>query len=186
MTNMKTNLLLTVLALSLAVSAYLDRRTLHHSENAVKAETANAPLLAIPAEEIESIGVRDAHRCVILRAAEAPFTALLDGVTKTHILRRFPPPSSDLAPYGLAHPQRQLAVQRRGELEFQLVLTGDLNPVGDAVYAKFADSADVLLIGGYFLTTLDFALQSFPEAKNGASESASSSSLCLTAQTPRE
>jgi hypothetical protein len=162
---MKTNLLLTLLAIGLSFSAYYDRTSSPPSDR-TQTITAGEPLLSIPASEIATIRIRDRHRCSIVHAAAPSFTELFARLAEARILRRFAPALADYSSYGLAPPARQLDLFRRGEAPPVAVLVGSFNPVGNAVYVQRVDNADVLLVGGYFSTALDFALQQMPVASD--------------------
>jgi hypothetical protein len=58
----------------------------------------------------------------------------------------------------------------------QVVNVGELNPVRNAVYARIQDDPDVLLVGSYFLTSMDMALQ----------ELRANSSVAVDLQCPEE
>lgn len=61
---------------------------------------------------------------------------------------------------------RRIEVFDAGERNLQIVEIGVLNPLGSAVYVKHTDNPAVLLIGGYFLTALDFALRQMSSASD--------------------
>jgi len=61
--------------------------------------------------------------------------------------------------YGLTHPVRRAEVKWAHGAQNRSVAMGNLNPVGNAVYAHIDGESDVLLVGSYFLTSLDMALQ---------------------------
>jgi hypothetical protein len=160
---MKLNLLLALLASGLVFSAYHDRLSQQQRHgDPTQAAVASEPLIAIPANEIERIRIRDAQRCIIVHASDQSFIALFERLATARILRRFAPIATDYSPYGLAEPARRLDLFRRRETPPFSILLGSFNPVGNAVYGKRADNTEVLLIGSYFLTTLDFALQQTP------------------------
>src|SRR5262249_48183295 len=125
-------------------------------------QEASEPLFPSPLEEIDAITVLDARGCVSVRR-EGTITQSVEelgqSVVQARVVRRFSPPSADLSAYGLAPPARQVEVKWARGARSRRAAVGDLNPVGNAVYARVEDEPGVLLVGSYFLTSLDVALQ---------------------------
>jgi hypothetical protein len=168
---MKTNLLLFLFALSLAVSAYLDRRTTQPPVNAAKAATSNELLLTFSSDDPITVRVTDQQHCVVLRkelggAAAAVTARLLDALRQVRIVRHLPPDSSDLSVYGLTSTARRIEILDANEKRLHGFLVGNSNPVGNAVYVRAPDRSEILLVGVYFLTVLDFALQHATSQEN--------------------
>ena len=159
---MRGNYFLGILALGLAVLAYTERRAAPPPTSVAELEVTSDPLFALQPEEINAIRVVDRHGCVSVRKdvmASQPTSALIDSVSQVRVIRRFPPAEADFSPYGLAHPTRRVeAIGGNGE-QRQVVSIGELNPVRNAVYARIQGDPDVLLVGSYFLTSMDMALQ---------------------------
>lgn len=159
---MKTNLCLGLLALGLALLAYTEQHAVPPPAPAAVPQEASEPLFALQPEEIDAIRAVDQHGCMVVRRkAEMPqhVEALIDSITQARVIRHFPPASADLSSYGLAHPRRRVEVVRVNGERSQMVVMGNLNPVGNAIYARAQDGPEVLLVGSYFLTALDMALQ---------------------------
>lgn len=174
---MKENFFLSLFALSLAVLAYAERRAAPLPSPLTAPETASEPLFALRPEEITAIRVVDRQRCLVVRRAgdsvrQEEVEHLRDAVTQARIVRRFTPASPDLSAYGLAAPTRRVEVLRSSDGQFQVVWIGGLNPVGSAVYARTKKESEVLLVGSYFLTALDMALQGMRTERNRSSDPA--------------
>lgn len=158
---MRGNYFLGILALGLAVLAYTERRAAPPPTSA-ELEVTSDPLFALQPEEINAIRVVDRHGCVFVREgvmASQPASALMDSVSQARVIRRFPPAGADFSPYGLAHPTRRVEMIGGNGEQRQVVSIGELNPVRNAVYARIQGDPDVLLVGSYFLTSMDMALQ---------------------------
>jgi hypothetical protein len=170
---MKGNFFLGLLALFFAVLAYTERRAVPPPAPVAIPETSSEPLLALQSEEISAIKVIDRNGCVVVRTAGGGVLSekagqLVDALSQARVVRRFVPPSADLSPYGLTQSARRIEVLGAGEKQSQAVFVGSLNPVGDAVYARTKDASDVLLVGSYFLTALDMALQGLRPGGNAS------------------
>jgi hypothetical protein len=158
---MRGNYLLSILALGLTVLAFAERRATLPPASA-ELEVTRDPLFALRLEETSAIRVVDRNGCVFVRkeaVTSQPASALMDSVSRAHVIRRFPPAEADFSPYGLVRPTRRVEVIGGDGERRQVVNIGELNPVRNAVYARIQDDPDVLLVGSYFLTSLDMALQ---------------------------
>jgi hypothetical protein len=145
----------------LLLLAYTERQAVPLTPVAAPQE-ASEPLFPLPLAEIDAITVLDARGCVSVRregAITQSVEKLGQSVVQARVVRRFSPPSADLSAYGLAHPTRQVEVKWARGARSRRAAVGDLNPVGNAVYARIAGEPGVLLVGSYFLTSLDMALQ---------------------------
>jgi hypothetical protein len=165
---MKINLLLTLLALCLFLAAYIDRHSPQKTKTLAEPKPSSEALFTLRPEEITAVKIIDQQRCLLVRnTPDQPRPEvtehLLTALAQARITRRFPAPSADLSVYGLNETARHIEVF--GE-KLQAVTIGVLNPVGNAVYGKRADSPDILLIGGYFLTALDFSLRQMSSARD--------------------
>jgi hypothetical protein len=161
---MKTNLLLTIFAVCLFLSAYTDRSTTQKTTTEDVPESSSAPLFPFRPEEVTAVKIIDQQHCLLVRttpnqlrpeATEHLFSAL----TQARIVRRFAASSADLSAYGLDETARRIEVFGASGQKLQTVTIGALNPVGNEVYTKSTVSPDILLSGGYFLTALEFALR---------------------------
>jgi len=158
---MKGNFLLSLFAFSLAVFAYVERRTAP-PPLPVAQEASSEPLFALQPEEIDAIRVVDQKGCVVVRKKgeqQQRAEELINNILQTRVLRRFLPSAGDFSLYGLAQPVRRVEVVRVNGGQSQTVVIGNLNPVGDAVYIRTPEDSEVLLVGSYFLTSLNMALQ---------------------------
>jgi Domain of unknown function (DUF4340) len=158
---MKGNILLGCVALGLALLAYSERQTVPLTPGAVL-EEASQPLFFLHPEEIDAITVLDLHGCVSVRqegTTPQDIEKLGQSIVQARVVRRFNPTSVDLSSYGLTHPVRRIEVQWGHGTQSRSVKIGNLNPVGNAVYAHIEGESDVLLVGSYFLTSLNMALQ---------------------------
>jgi len=154
------NILLSLVAAGLLLPAYAERQALPLTPVAAP-EEASEPLFPLPLAEIDTITVLDARGCVSVRreVISQNVEKLGQSVAQARVVRRFSPPSADLSAYGLAHPARQVEVKWAHGAQSRSAAVGDLNPVGNAVYARIEGESGVLLVGSYFLTSLDLALQ---------------------------
>ncbi len=159
---MKSNILLGFVALSLVLLAYIDRRAVPPPAPVATPEESSEPLFSLQPEEIDVIRVLDARGCVVVRQEKAilPYVKeLVDRLVQARVVRRFSPISLALSSYGFTHPVRRVEVTWANGTQSRSVILGDLNPVGNAVYAYVDGESDVLLVGSYFLTSVDMALQ---------------------------
>ncbi len=159
---MKGNFFLSLVTLFLALLAYTERQSAAPPASEAVQEESGEPLFSLQPEEIDAIKVLDAHGCVFVRKKgtnSQPAEELIDSIVQARVVRRFSPVSADFSAYGLAQPVRRVEVVWANGTQNRSVVMGSLNPVGNAVYARAQDEAEVLLIGSYFLTSLDMALQ---------------------------
>jgi len=158
--DLKGNILLSLVAAGLLLPAYTERQAVSLTPVAAP-EEASEPLFPLPLAEIDTITVLDARGCVSVRRGviSQNVEKLGQSVAQARVVRRFSPPSADLSAYGLAHPARQVEVKWAHGAQRRSAAVGDLNPVGNAVYARIEGESGVLLVGSYFLTSLDLALQ---------------------------
>lgn len=158
---MKINVLLSILALSLALLAYAERSAVP-SPAFEEEKILSEPLFGLSSEEIDGITVMDQHGCVIMRkkALTSPRAGkLLESLLQARVIRRFAPVSSDLSPYGLTSESRRIVVEKINGGRRQSIDLGAANPSGSAIYARVLEEPAVLLVGGYFLASLNMALQ---------------------------
>jgi hypothetical protein len=159
---MKGNFLLGIVIVLLALSAYTGRQPAVPSASEARQEKSGEPLFSLQPAEIDSIKVLDAHGCVLVRQKgpnPQPAKELMDSIVQARVVRRFSPVSADFSAYGLTQPVRRVEVVWANGGQSRSVAIGSLNPVGNAVYVRAQDEAEVLLIGSYFLISLDMALQ---------------------------
>jgi hypothetical protein len=158
----KSNALLSVLALSLALLSYIERSATPPPAFEGGQRLSSQPLFDVAPTEIDAITVVDRNGCVVVRkeALTSPRAEkLLESLLQARIIRHFVPELPDLSPYGLTVPGRRVVVKKIGRESSQAIDLGSLNPIGNAVYVRVQNDPDVLLVGSYFLTTLDMALQ---------------------------
>lgn len=159
---MKSNILLGFVAASLALLAYTERQTVPASTPVAVPEQSSESLFSLQPQEIDVIKVLDSHGCVIVRRGGTlpqDGERLVESLIQARVVRRFSPPSGDLSSYGLAPPARRIEVRWASGAQSRSVEIGDLNPVGNAVYARLDAESGVVLVGSYFLTSLNMALQ---------------------------
>jgi len=159
---MAGNFLLGIVMVLLALSAYTERQAAAPPASEVVQEESGEPLFSLPLEKIGAIKVLDAHGCVLVRkngSNSQPVKELLDSIVQVRVVRRFSPASTDFSAYGLTRPVRRVEVTWANGAQSRRVAIGNLNPVGNAVYVRAQDETEVLLVGSYFLTSLDMALQ---------------------------
>ncbi len=156
------NFLLGIVIVLLALSAYTERQAAAPPASEAVQEESGEPLFALHPEEIGAIRVLDAHGCIVVRQKEATppsVEELIGSIAQARIVRRFSPALVDLSAYGLTRPLRRVEVVQANGAQSRSVVIGNLNPVGNAVYARVHGESDVLLVGSYFLTSLEMALQ---------------------------
>src|SRR5215813_10460832 len=111
---MKSNILLGVVAASLAFLAYTERQTVPSPTPVAAPEQPSESLFSLQPQEIDVIKVLDPHGCIIVRR-EAMLRQgaerLVESIVQARVVRRFSPPSADLSSYGLASPAWRIKVQ---------------------------------------------------------------------------
>ncbi len=168
---MKTNLLLAILAFCLFLTAYTDRRPAQKTKAVVETGSPSESLFTLRPEEVTAVKIIDQQHCLLVRTTPDQSRSevtehLLSALTQARIVRRFTAPSTDLSAYGLNEAVRRIEVFGTDGQKLETVTIGALNPVGNAVYVNNTANTEVLLIGGYFLTALDFALRQMSSASN--------------------
>jgi uncharacterized protein DUF4340 len=159
---MKSNILLAFVAASLALLAYTERQTVPSPTPVAAPEQPSESLFSMQPQEIDLIKVLDSRGCLVVRREGTPprdGEGLVESIVAARVVRRFSPPLADFSAYGLAPPARRIEVKWTNGAHSRSVAIGNLNPVGNAVYARIDEGADVVLVGSYFLTSLDMALQ---------------------------
>jgi Domain of unknown function (DUF4340) len=159
---MKGNVWLSIVALSLVLLAYTERSAMPPLAPVAAPEESSEPLFPLQPEEIGVIRVLELHGCVVVRqegAIPQYVEKLVDSLVQARVVRRFSPASADLSSYGLTRLVRHVEVTWANGAQSRSVILGNLNPVGNAVYARVDGESDVLLVGSYFLTSIDMALQ---------------------------
>ena len=159
---MKTNLFLSCFAIILLLLTYAERRTLPPPTNASAEETTSTPLFPFSPEAVTKISLRNLDQCVVAR--KEPDTVeflreISEMLLQGRVVRRFSPPVTDFSVYGLAPAPWQVALTDADDSRQPVLLLGRLNPVGNAVYARWDDGEDVLLVGSYFLTAVDVVFE---------------------------
>ncbi len=167
---MKGNFFLGIVTVLLALLAYTERQSAAPPTSEAVQEESGEPLFSLRPDEIDAITVLDAHGCVFVRKKGTnpqPAEELMNSIVQARVVRRFSPAAADFSAYGLMQPIRRVEVVRANGAQSRSVAIGNLNPVGSAVYARVRGESDVLLVGSYFLTSLDMALQGL-RAERGA------------------
>src|SRR5712664_25520 len=142
---MKGNFLLGLVIVLLALSEYRERQSVAPPASEVVREESGEPLFFLQPAEIDVIKVLDAHGCVVVRKNGAnPHHAeeLVDSIVQARVVRRFGPLSADFSAYGLTHPVRRVEVVWANGAQSRRVAIGNLNPVGNAVYARAQDETE--------------------------------------------
>ena len=159
---MKTNLFLSCFAIILLSLAYTERRTLSPPTSASAEETTSALLFPLSPEAITKIRISNTQQCVVARKnAETMelFQEVSAMLLQGRVIRRFSPPVVDFSAYGLTPATWQIVLAGADETQPQVLWLGRLNPIGNAVYARWRDDKEVLLIGSYFLTAVDVVFE---------------------------
>jgi hypothetical protein len=170
---MKGNFLLSILTLFLAVLAYTERRAAPPPSAVPSSAVSSEPLFALRPEEIDAIKVVDQNGCLVVgrKAMSSLYgRALMESIIQARVIRRFPPSAADFSSYGLIHSVRRVEVLHVDGKPMLIVDVGNLNPVRDAVYARIQGGPEVLLIGSYFLTALDMAVQGVRANEGGTAD----------------
>lgn len=89
------------------------------------------------------------------------------------VVRRFSPLRSEFSAYGLAPATWQVVLAGADETRPHVLLLGRLNPVGSAVYARWLDDKEVLLVGSYLLTAVDVVFERLRSSHAGIATDAS-------------
>ena len=159
---MKDNLLLSCFAALLLLSAYTERRTPPPPIDAPAEGTTSAPLFPFSPEAVTKISISHAQQCVIVRK-NIETRDLLREVSamlfQGRVVRRFSPPGTDVSAYGLASSTWRIVLTGADDTRQHVLLLGRLNPIGNAVYARWHDDKEVLLVGSYFLTAVDVVFE---------------------------
>lgn len=168
---MKTNLFLICFAVMLLVLAYIERRTPLPPTSAPVEETTSAPLFSLSPETITKVSISHAQQCVVAQK-NAETMGLLREVSaillQGRMVRHFSPPIAEVSAYGLTPATWQVVLAGADETRQRVLLLGRLNPVGNAVYARWHDDKEVLLVGSYFLTAIDVVFERLRSASSYA------------------
>ena len=159
---MKTNGLLAILVLSLALFAYVERQGQPYTSQVAEQDVKGEPLFTVRPENVAGIRIKDSHGCMVIRTeGQLRETAeeLLEILSQARIVRRFTPLLSAASIYGLESPRLQIEILQRDNRVVRNVSVGTANPNGNAVYMQEKDQPEVLLVGSYVLTALDMPLQ---------------------------
>jgi hypothetical protein len=159
---MKSNLFLSCLAVLLLLLAHTERRTPPPPAGAPAEETASAPLFPFSPETITKISISNAQQCVVAQK-NAGSTGLLREVSamlfQGRVVRRFSPRDADFPAYGLAPAIWRIVLAGADDTPRSTLFLGHLNPVGNALYVRWQDDQEVLLVGSYFLTVVDVVFE---------------------------
>jgi len=159
---MKSNLFLGCFAVLLLFLAYTERSAPLPPIGVPAKETTSALLFPRSPETITKISITNAQQCVVAQK-NAGTTDLLHEVSallfQGRVVRRFSPPDADLPMYGLAPARWRIVLTGADDTPRSALFLGHLNPVGNAVYARWQDDQEVLLVGSYFLTAVDVVFE---------------------------
>jgi hypothetical protein len=159
---MKSNLFLGCFAILLLFLAYTERSAPLPPVGVPAKETASAPLFSLSPETITKISIRNAQQCVVAQK-NAGTTGLLREVSaillQGRVVRRFSPRDTDFPAYGLAPAIWRIVLTGDDDTPRSALFLGHLNPVGNAVYARWQDDQEVVLVGSYFLTAVDVVFE---------------------------
>jgi hypothetical protein len=159
--------------------SYIERQAVPRDTDVRVTKPAGEKLLTTPISQIVALRFKDRRGCVAISQSDVwkvegvPETGvdadaiaqLLSTIETARELRTFDSDPLELAQYGLAAPSLIIGIQRRGEGEFRNLLLGDKNPVGDAVYAKWAQAPQVFILGSYFETLVRMMVQRVREGQ---------------------
>ena len=155
---MKSNLFLGCFAVILLLLAYIERQVPQPPTSAPTKETTSAPLFLLSPEAVTKISIRNAQQCVVVRKNTETMDLLREVsamLFQGRVVRRFSPSAVDFSAYGLVPATWQIVLTSAVEAQPQVLWLGRLNPIGNAVYARWLDDKEVLLVGSYFLTAVD-------------------------------
>jgi hypothetical protein len=164
---------LCLILLGLVFSAYRERQAAPQEPEVRAAEPTGEKLLTTPIEQIVALRFEDHRGCVLLSQSDGwriegvpeagidadAIAQLLSTIETARELRTFDSDPLELAQYGLSVPSLIMGVRRKGEGEFRTLFLGDKNPVGNAVYAKWTQDPQVLILGTYFETLVKMMVQ---------------------------
>lgn len=160
---MKTNFLLSCLAALILFLTYSERHGRSPSTSVPVEETTSAPLFPLAPEAVSTIILHDTDQCVVAHQNGESSDLLYEMsemLLRGRVVRRFPPSVTDLSVYGLALASWRITITTKDATTRQpVLLLGRLNPVGNAVYARWDDDEEVLLVGSYLLTALDVVFE---------------------------
>lgn len=176
---MRGNVLLCLILLGFVSSSYLERQIVPQDTGARITEPAGDKLLTAPIDQVVALRFHDPGGWIVLSRsgvwqvegdAEArvdtnAISQLLSTLETTRTIRTFDSDPPQLGQYGLTAPSMIVGVRHEGEGEFHDLLLGDKNPVSNAVYAKWAHTSQVFIIGAYFETLTRVMLQKIREGR---------------------
>ena len=173
-------MVLCLILFGLVSYGYIERQAVPQNADGHTSEPVEKKLLTTPIDRIVALRFKDATGCVVIsqgdvwkvegvpearRVDEDAMTELLSAIEAAREIRIFDSDPPDLAQYGLATPSLIIGIQRRGEGEFHNLFLGEKNPIGSTVYAKWAQSSQVLMIGTYFETLVRMMVQRIREGQ---------------------
>ncbi len=176
---MRSNAALCLILLGLVSYGYRERQAVPQDTGARVTEPVGKKLLTAAIDQVVALRFKDPRGCVMISKSdvwkiegvpetgvdEDAIAQLLSTIKAARELRTFDSDPLKLAQYGLAAPSLIIGIQRRGEGEFHNLLLGEKNPVGNAVYAKWAQAPQVLMIGTYFETLIRMMVQRIREGQ---------------------
>lgn len=159
---MKSNLFLSCFAVLLLLLAYTERSAPLPPVGVPARETTSTPLFLFPSAVIRKVSIRHGQQCVVVQTSVETrdlIREVSEMLWQGREVRRFSLPSADFSVYGLMPATWQLTFTEADETQRHALLLGHLNPVGNAVYARWQDDQEVLLVGSYFLTAVDVVFE---------------------------
>ncbi len=159
---MRNNLFLVCFAVLLLFLAYTERSAPLPPVGVPARETTSTPLFLFPPAVITKFSIRHGQQCIVVRTGVETRDLLREVgalLFQGRVVRRFSLPDADFSAYGLMPAAWQLTFTEADETRRHALLLGHLNPVGNAVYARWQDDQEVLLVGSYFLTAVDVVFE---------------------------
>src|SRR5215207_1787371 len=159
---MKSNLFLSCFAVLLLFLAYTERSAPLPPVGVPAKETTSTPLFLFPPAVITKFSLRHGQQCIVVQTGVETRDLLREVsamLFQGRVVRRFSLPDADFSAYGLMPATWQLIFTEADETRRHALLLGHLNPVGNAVYARWQDDQEVLLVGSYFLTAVDMVFE---------------------------
>jgi hypothetical protein len=124
--------------------------------------TGSAPLFSLSPEMITKVSISHAPQCIVVQKT-AETKELLQEISamllQGRVIRRFSSPVADVSTYGFKPATWGIVLVGADETRQHVLWLGHLNPVGNAVYARWHDGKEVLLVGSYFLTAVDVVFE---------------------------
>jgi len=175
----RSNVILCLMLFGLVSYDYIERQATPQNVDVGASAPVGKRLLTTPVDQIVALRFKDPQGCVVINqsevwkvegvpeagVAEDAITELLSAIETAREIRTFDSDPLKLAQYGLDTPSLVIGIQRKGEGEFHNLFLGEKNPIGSTVYARWAQSSQVLMIGTYFETLVRMMMQKIREGQ---------------------